>query len=98
MFIDLILLNHGSEKRNVSEIGIIQQGLFKRPPSVKVGMFRVINLWSINHEGVTGSRKRGRAVLVTLFLRVAQFSVVIQAILKEAFWNAVQSRETPLLF
>ena len=60
-------------------------------------MFRVVNIWSIHHEGVTGSCKRGRAVLVTLFLRVAEFSVVIQAILKEAFRNAVQSWEAPLL-
>lgn len=50
------------------------------------------------HERVTGSCKGGKAVLGRLFVRLAQSSLVIQAILKEVFLNAVQSGEAPLLF
>ena len=98
MFIDLVLPNHGSEEWDAPKTRIIRQGLLKRLPSVEVWMLRVLNAWSTCHEDVTGGCKSGRAVLVTLLLRVAQSSVVVQAILKEVFRNAVQPWETPLLF
>ncbi len=71
MLVNVVLPNHGSEVRNASEIRIIQQGLLKRLPSVKVGMFCVVNTWSIYHEGVTGSCNRGRAIHIMLFFLVA---------------------------
>ena len=97
MLVNLVLLNHGSEQRDAFKIRIIQKGFPIHLPLVKVRMFGVVNTGSIYHESVTGSGKRGGAVLVTRFLVVAQSSVVIQAVLKEVFRNAVQAREAPLL-
>jgi hypothetical protein len=65
---------------------------------MKTGMLRMLNTRSIHNKRMTGSGESGRAVFVALFLGVAQASVVIQTVLKEVFWNAVQSWEAPLLF
>lgn len=81
MLVDLVLLDHRPKDRNTPKIRIVHQRFLELSPPGIVGMLRVVNTWSIHREGVTGSRKSGRAVLVTLFFRVAQSSVVIQAIL-----------------